>query len=84
MSEANGKDDLKNPDHPQWVRRRKKLMAMFLVCSLGDTAIIAAATFNMVVGKPVDPNAVTLVWALTSGMAASAGIYVWQGLGRNT
>ncbi len=71
-----------DPDHPQWVRRRRKLAIMFGGSLSTFLGIGLAGIANMIGGRPVDPNAAALMWPLGSIVAASAGIYVWQGVRR--
>ena len=41
-----------------------------------------AAIVNMAGGRPIDPNAASVMWPLGSAAAAATGIYVWQGVQR--
>lgn len=72
-----------DPDHPQWLRRRKKLNILFGASLATFLGVGLAAIANMVRGLPVDPNAASVMWPLGSAAAAAAGIYVWQGVRRS-
>ncbi|MYB13785.1 MAG: hypothetical protein F4X42_11115 [Rhodospirillaceae bacterium] len=72
-----------DPDHPQWLRRRKKLNILFGASLATFLGVGLAAIANMVRGLPVDPNAASVMWPLGSATAAAAGLYVWQGVRRS-
>ena len=71
-----------DPDHPQWVRRRRKLNIMFGSSLATFLGVGIAAIVNMAGGRPIDPNAASVMWPLGSVAAAATGIYVWQGVQR--
>ena len=71
-----------DPDHPQWVRRRRKLNIMFGSSLATFLGLGIAAIVNMAGGRPIDPNAASVMWPLGSAAAAATGIYVWQGVQR--
>ena len=72
-----------DPNHPQWVRRRRKLNIMFGSSLATFLGVGIAAIVNMAGGRPIDPNAASVMWPLGSVAAAATGIYVWQGVRRN-
>ena len=72
-----------DPDHPQWLRRRRKLNILFGTSLATFLGVGLAAIANMVRGLPVDPNAASVMWPLGSATAAAAGLYVWQGVRRS-
>ncbi len=72
-----------DPDHPQWVRRRRKLAVMFGASLATFIGVGVAAITNMVQGRPVDPYAASVMWPLGSAAAAATGLYVWQGVRRS-
>ncbi|MCY4397445.1 MAG: hypothetical protein OXC10_20160 [Rhodospirillaceae bacterium] len=72
-----------DPDHPQWVRRRRKLNILFGASLATFLGVGLAAIANMVRGLPVDPNAASVMWPLGSAAAAATGLYVWQGVRRS-
>ena len=45
-----------DPDHPQWVRRRRKLNIMFGSSLATFLGVGIAAIVNMAGGRPIDPN----------------------------
>ena len=71
-----------DPDHPQWVRRRRKLNIMFGSSLATFLGVGIAAIVNMAGARPIDPNAASVMWPLGSVAAAATGIYVWQGVQR--
>lgn len=72
-----------DPEHPQWRRRRRRLTVMFGASLATFLGVGIAAIANMVQGRPIDPNAASVMWPLGSAAAAATGIYVWQGVRRN-
>ncbi len=75
-------DPLRDPDHPQWVRRRRRTALLFGASLAAFAGVGAAAIANMLAGRPVDPNAAAVMWPLGSAACAAAGLYVWQGVKR--
>lgn len=72
-----------DPDHPQWVRRRRKLNILFGASLATFLGVGVAAIANMVQGRPIDPYAASVMWPLGSAAAAATGLYVWQGVRRS-
>ena len=71
-----------DPDHPQWLRRRRRLSILFGTSLATFLGVGVAAIVNMVQGRPIDPYAASIMWPLGSAAAAATGLYVWQGVHR--